>query len=180
VTGGQRDVQLSYGLKDTVGWVVASFVIGECSARVTGSWIGAPLWSVAFAVVCLLRGAERATADFPEEPGDFEVRLTRQESGRLRVVVVWIDDDAVRNHTAEVLLDAECGFEEFVNAVADGTEAVLDQWGEDGYRTRWGHDDFPTAELALLREAIGGDYVLASFPDDDPADPPDFAPLGEG
>ena len=47
-------------------------------------------------------------------------------------------------------------------AITTGAQAVLDEYGEDGYLERWVEHPFPSAHLAAIRTWLSGDRAEPS------------------
>lgn len=148
------DVQFVYRLTGA-GWSEARLTIGAGSTALSASYLDDALGDLVAAAVALAEAASTIRVSWAEEPGEFRWVLDRS-GDRLAVRVLWFDalwgSDPDENGT--VLLDATCSLVAFQRAIASGARAVLDEWGEDGYRAKWIEHDFPTARLVELERLL--------------------------
>lgn len=148
------EVEFEYRLTG-VGWSEASLKIHAVSTTLTASYLDDPLGDLIAAVAALPRATSTVRASWAEEPGEFRWVLDRR-GDELSVRVLWFDD--LRGRAADgdgaLRLEATCSVTAFCRAIAAGARAVLEEWGEAGYRKRWREHDFPVALLADLERAL--------------------------
>ncbi|MCK5927081.1 MAG: hypothetical protein KAG80_02690 [Nocardioides sp.] len=143
------EVEFTYRLTGA-GWSEARLTIGAASTPLSASYLGDLV-----AAAVLLPGAESTIrVSWAEEPGEFRWVLDRS-GDQLAVRVLWFDSlwGPDPDEKGKVLLDATCSLVAFQRAIACGARAVLDEWGEAGYRAKWIDHDFPTATLVELESA---------------------------
>ena len=137
------------------GWSEARLTIGAASTPLSASYLDDALGDLVAAAV-LLSGAESTIrVSWAEEPGEFRWVLDRS-GDQLAVRILWFDAlwGTDPDEKGEVLLEGRCSLVAFQRAVAAGARAVLDEWGEVGYRAKWIDHDFPTATLVELESAL--------------------------
>lgn len=134
-----------------LGWSRASLTIGTATVSLTASYLSDALGDLVAAASVLHRATSTVRVAWAEEPGDFRWVLDRAGDD-LSVQVLGFDETWAGDpdDRGTVLLSARCTVAEFRNAVARGARAVLERWGEAGYRQAWHAHDFPTAALAAL------------------------------
>ena len=121
------EVEFVYRLTGT-GWSEARLTIGAASTPLTASYLDDALGEVVVAALLLPESESALRISWGSDP---------DEAGR-------------------VLMEATCSVVGFRRAIAAGARAVLDEWGEAGYREKWVDHDFPTAELLELERALAG------------------------
>lgn len=145
-------VSIEYRLTGT-GWSECLIRLNDQRVEITGSYLSDCLAGFAGAALQILDGAACARFSFDEEPGEYRGIIDRSgERLRLRIVEfpeLWGDRP---DEEGEVLLDERCVASDFVAAVRDALQCVLDEHGEDGYRERWVEHGFPMAQLLALRD----------------------------
>lgn len=143
------------------GWAACDVEIAGQKTTVTASWIsavpGAPpaLDALLAATAAVARGEARATASFPEEPGEFRWILSRPAPGRLRVRILCFRDDGsgLPDKAGELDFDADCGLADFAGAVLDAARRLHDALGTAGYAKQWGLP-FPLERMRELEAAL--------------------------
>jgi hypothetical protein len=90
-----------------------------------------------------------------EEPGEFRWIL-RGRGETVDVTILWFDEmwGHEEDEKGRQLFHRSCSIRSFCDAVADGAQRVLDQYGTAGYREEWAAHDFPVDALAALRSAL--------------------------
>lgn len=150
------EVEFVYRLTGT-GWSEARLTIGAASTPLTASYLDDALGEVVVAALLLPESESALRISWAEEPGEY--RWVLDPSGdRLSVRVLWFDAlwGSDPDEAGRVLMEATCSVVGFRRAIAAGARAVLDEWGEAGYREKWVDHDFPTAELLELERALAG------------------------
>lgn len=148
-----KRVVFTYQLTGT-GWSKARFKVGRRAVRLSASYLDDALGDLVRAVADLQAGEVKAKVSWAEEPGEF--RWVFERSGEnVMVRILEFDDLWTGKPDAEgrVLIAVQCRFDALRGAIAWGARAVLNEWGEAGYRSRWVEHDFPTGALAQL-EAV--------------------------
>lgn len=148
------DVQFVYCLTGA-GWSEARLTIGAASTPLSASYLNDALGDLVAAAVLLPDAESTIRVSWAEEPGEFRWVLDRS-GDQLAVRVLWFDSlwGPDPDETGTVLLDATCSLIAFRRAIASGARAVLDEWGEAGYRAKWIDHDFPTATLVELERSL--------------------------
>jgi hypothetical protein len=147
-------VEFTYRLTGA-GWSEARLTIGAASTPLSASYLDDALGDL-IAAAALLPGAESTIrVSWAEEPGEFRWVLDRSGVD-LSVRVLWFDSlwGPDTDEKGKVLLNAACSLKAFQRAIAAGARAVLDEWGEEGYRTKWIEHDFPTSTLLELERSL--------------------------
>lgn len=151
---GRPEVKFTYRLTGA-GWSEASLTIGAASTPLSASCLDDALGDLVAAAVLLPDAESTIRVSWAEEPGEFRWVLDRS-GDRLAVRVLWFDSlwGPDPDEKGNVLLDATCSLVAFQRAIASGARAVLNEWGEAGYRAKWIDHDFPTATLLKLEGAL--------------------------
>lgn len=74
------------------GWAECIMEIDDRQAHITASYLSDALADLLYAVECVVRGIEDATALFIEEPGEYRWRLRRVSPDRLWVQIIEFDE----------------------------------------------------------------------------------------
>lgn len=148
------DVHFVYRLTGT-GWSKATMTIGGASTPLSASYLDDALGDLVAAAVLLPSAESTIRVSWAEEPGEYRWLLDRAGE-HLAVKVLWFNElwGSDPDEKGKVLLDATCSLIAFQRAIASGARAVLDEWGEAGYRAKWIDHDFPTATLFELEGSI--------------------------
>lgn len=151
---GRPEVEFTYRLTGA-GWSEARLTIGAASTPLSASYLDDALGDLVAAAVLLPDAESAIRVSWAEEPGEFRWVLDRS-GDQLAVRVLWFDSlwGPDPDEKGNVLLDATCSLVAFQRAIASGARAVLDEWGEAGYRAKWIDHDFPTATLLELEGAL--------------------------
>jgi len=147
------DVQFVYRLTGA-GWSEATMTIGGASTPLSASYLDDALGDLVAAAVLLPSAESTIRVSWAEEPGEFRWVLDRT-GDQLAVRILWFDAlwGSDPDEKGKALLNATCSLVAFQRAIASGARAVLDEWGEAGYREKWIDHDFPTATLVELESA---------------------------
>lgn len=147
------EVEFAYRLTGT-GWSEARLTIGVASTPLSASYLDDALGDLVRATAALAHAESTVRVSWAEEPGEFRWVLNRS-GDELSVRVLWFDSSwgPDPDEKGKVLLNATCSIDAFQSAIALGARAVLEEWGEAGYRAKWIEHDFPTAALLELERA---------------------------
>lgn len=144
------NVYFDYRLTGT-GWSEALLQVGASQTKLTASYLDDALGDLVRATLALTRGAYQVHVSWAEEPGEFRwVLTTRGRSVTVRVL--WFDDlwGSAEDDRGRELLNETCDMAQFCVAIAKGAQAVLEEHGLDGYKTRWVEHEFPAEPLREL------------------------------
>jgi hypothetical protein len=134
------------------GWSEARLADSSNSATITASYLGDALGDLLEAVGLLLEGADQARCSWQEEPGEYRWLFERTASDvRLRVLAFRDQMAEEPDDQGEVVFEAHTPLREMAEAIADGAQSVLDEYGEDEYLRRWIQHPFPVGHLELIR-----------------------------
>ena len=149
-------VYLEYNLTGR-GWSECIVEINDKNARLTASYLSDALADLLNAVISVVRGNDEATALFMEEPGEYRWQFKRISKERLSVRILWFDETLNNRLGLEgkVILETECRLRTFAGATLSASQRVLEIYGLEGYRERWGNHNFPIILQAKLKEALG-------------------------
>lgn len=144
-------MEFTYRLTGT-GWSEARLEDRSSSATITASYLEDALGDLLEAVGVLLEGAQEARCSWAEEPGEYRWLFDRADSDvRLRVLAfrdLYSPESDDRGH---VVFETKTPLREMAEAVADGAQRVLDEYGEAEYQRRWVEHPFPIGHLELIR-----------------------------
>lgn len=140
------------------GWSRTRVSDGEQCASLTASYISDALGDFTSAVIALLRGNERATCTWLEEPGEYHWYFYRC-SEDVQIVIVWFDDWSTyrdpHDHGRVVFL-TRCSLQHLARQVLGQLQRIVREVGIERYRERWGTHDFPLCGYRVLKEFVGG------------------------
>lgn len=122
---------------------------------ITASYLEDALGVLLDAVGVLLEGAEAARCSWAEEPGEDRWIFERSGSDvRLRPLALRDVYSRDQDEMGTAVFETRQSLAGLATAIADGAQAVLDEYGEEDYLTRWVAHPFPTAHLALIRDRL--------------------------
>jgi hypothetical protein len=149
-------VEFSYRLTGT-GWAEARIADEESWATITASYLSDALGELLEAVGVLLEGADEARCSWQEEPGEFRW-IFRRTSSDVRLRVLSFPDQIPPEPDADgtPVFETRQSLAALAAAIADGAQAVLDEYGEDGYRTQWVDSPFPSGHLSMIQRSLAG------------------------
>jgi hypothetical protein len=97
-----------------------------------------------------MSGEGSAVCEFYEEPGLYSWDLNSSKEG-LQIGIRWNpDDEPIEGGQGELVLDMKCHLVDFAGLVLREMDRLLEDWGENGYASRWGFP-YPQKQVALLR-----------------------------
>jgi len=130
---------------DGPGWANATLANEQSETTIRASYIRDAPEDFVDALLRLFAGTT-AQCYWEEEPATIEWKF-RRDGTRLSV-------KACRDHPAEELFGGEDDFLHFCSKVDRALDALLDEWGAEGYLEQWIRYRFPQEAHAKLKEAI--------------------------
>lgn len=148
------DVEFVYRLTGA-GWSEARLTVGAASTPLSASYLDDALGDLVRATAALHQAQSTVRVSWAEEPGEFRWVLDRS-GDQLSIRVLWFDSlwGPDPDEKGKLLLHATCLLTAFQRAIAFGARAVLDEWGEAGYRAKWIEHDFPADALGELERSL--------------------------
>jgi hypothetical protein len=147
-------VEFGYRLTGT-GWATARLADGRSSAEVTASYLSDALGNLLAAVVALLDGAAEARCSWDQEPGENRWVFERRGSDvHLRILGFRGRRKPGPDQAGTLLFETTEPLPAMARAIADGAEAVVAEYGEQGYLDHWLLHPFPTAQLATIHARL--------------------------
>ena len=144
-------MEFTYRLTGT-GWSEARLADSSNAVTITASYLGDALGDLLGALGVLLEGADRARCSWEEEPGEYRWLFERSGSEvRLRVLAFRDQMAEEPDDQGKVVFEAQASLREMAQAIADGAQSVVDEYGEDEYLRRWIEHPFPVGQLELIR-----------------------------
>lgn len=149
------------------GWAEARIADGITEAVITASYLSDALGDLLQAVGRLLEGAAEARCSWEEEPGEYRwIFLRAGNDVTLKILAfddMWgwpAEEGGVAVPSPEPDERGELQFSTtqplavLARAIADGAQAILDEYGEAGYLAEWIDAPFPAPALALIRQHL--------------------------
>lgn len=151
---GKPEVEFVYRLTGT-GWSEARLTIGAASTPLSASYLDDALGDLVRATAALAQADSTVRVSWAEEPGEYRWVFDRSGDA-VSVRVLWFDSlwGPDPDEKGKVLLNATCSVKAFQRAIASGARAVLNEWGETGYRAKWVEHDFPTTALIEIERSL--------------------------
>lgn len=147
-------VEFAYRLTGT-GWAEARLSDGSASATITASYLGDALGVLLEAVGVLLGGADRARCSWADEPGEFRWIFKRAGSDVvLRVLALADVETPEPDDNGVVVFETKQPLGEVAAAIADGAQAVLEEYGQEEYLRQWVEFPFPAGDLEMIRTQL--------------------------
>ncbi len=146
-SGQSALVEFSYRLTGS-GWADARLAHGDDWTELSASYLSDTVGELLLALAQLQDGDIAATASWEQEPGEYRW-LFRREADDVTLKVLAFPDSWPPQPDAEgtVVFEARTSLNEMAQSFAVGLRAVLDEWGEKGYKQQWIEHPFPTALL---------------------------------
>ena len=147
-------VEFSFKLTG-LGWGEATLSDRQRHVVIPASYLTDVLSELLTAVWSLLEGAPDARCSWELEPGEYRWLLARDgDQASLRVLALpdntWENGD----DGSSVVFDFTGPSGELASAFVDGIEAVLREYGEDGYKERWHEHPFPSESLSEVKALL--------------------------
>jgi hypothetical protein len=137
------------------GWSEAGIFDGVNRAFLSASYLSDALGDLTNAVIALLRGAQRSTCSWQEEPGEYRWVFDREDE-RLRIDILWFEDTF--SHELEgkgkLFYSTECELRRFACQLRDQLSRLLEEHGLEGYMQIWANHDFPMTEYRKLEDLL--------------------------
>ncbi len=108
------------------------------------------------AALLIATGATNASLSFDGEPLEWRWTIERRPFEPLLVKVATFADIYAHAPDADgdILFSVQCSPDAFSMAVADGAQRLLDEFGLDGFASRWQLTGFPLRGLRALQAAL--------------------------
>jgi hypothetical protein len=147
-------VEFSFELTG-LGWAEATLSTGEQRVIIPASYLTDVLSELLSAVRTLLEGAPDARCCWDLEPGEYRWLFTRNnDQASLRVLSFPGTWQCPPDEDGAVVFGFRGPLIELASAFADGIEAALLEYGEDGYKVRWHMHPFPTESLSEVTALV--------------------------
>jgi hypothetical protein len=141
-------VEFDYRLTG-VGWASVRIRDDRSDATVTASYLDDALGDLLEAVGVLLEGDDEARCSWTEEPGEFRWVFHRAGSDvGLRVLRSPDMYSEEPDGSGALVFETHQPLRDVALAITTGAQAVLDEYGEDGYLDRWVEHPFPSRQHA--------------------------------
>jgi hypothetical protein len=151
--GSYSSVEFTYRLTGP-GWSEAVLSDGQHSATLTASYLSDALGELLDALIHLRGGAEEVRCSWEEEPGEYRWIFKRSD-GRIALAILWFEDLADEpDEAGRLVFETRQELDALTDAIAAGTQRLLADVGEVGYRREWIEHAFPSDALErLVRES---------------------------
>jgi hypothetical protein len=138
------------------GWAKCIINIDDRQACLTAAYLSDALANLLYAMIDMVKGSDRSTATFAEEPGEYRWCFQRVSQDRICVRILWFEETFSKRPDEEgkLILEAECRLRTFAGAVLSASQQVLSKYGLDGYREQWVNNDFPSRLQVKLKESL--------------------------
>jgi hypothetical protein len=113
------------------GWARCSLQIGDKEVTLTPSYLSDALGDLLAAIITVVRGAERATASFADEPGEHVWVFESTTKGRVRIGVFEFRDQWKRRTSeagGRLSFDAECRLRALLPAALRAIDRLFEKW----------------------------------------------------
>lgn len=144
---------LTYEMYGT-GWAYLTVSDGSVVRRMQVSYLGADIRDLIWTTPRLLDGSPEESILFETEPGEHVWRLTRTGDDLRIAIDSWeewlIDDYEDTWGNEEFTFEHSLPLRDFAALVANAANALIAQWGAEGYEEKWLHGPFPIEKLERL------------------------------
>jgi hypothetical protein len=148
-------MRLTYGL-EAHGWATVTLECSQQTVRMAASYLHDSLRDLASAARAVAMGAAEVKVIFMDEPGEHELIIRRTGEGTVEIEVVWYEgwkSWGMYSGTGQRRLLATTSIAHVRGQVFSELTRLLREYGEDGYRERWGEHGFPLSEMRDLERA---------------------------
>ena len=136
------------------GWATARIRHGENEIDMTVSYLHDSLRELANAVYAVSRGAAISRVVFMDEPGEYQLTLTRRNGPDCHYSIRWFNDwDSWNIRTlpgSTPVFDGTVPVRQLVQQVYAALWSLYEEFGESGYQELWCEHEFPLAEMQRL------------------------------
>jgi hypothetical protein len=138
------------------GWGEATLSDGERHVVIPASYLSDVLSELLTMVRSLLEGALDAACRWKLEPGEYRWSVTCEDGwASLKVLASpGSSRESGPDDQGTIVFDSSGELGLLASAFPEGIEAVLLDYGEDGYRERWVLHPFPTGLLFEVKELL--------------------------
>lgn len=144
-------MEFTYRLTGT-GWAEATLSAESSSATITASYLNDALGVLLEAVGLVLEGADQARCSWEKEPGEYRWIFERGDPDvHLRVLAFRDVHSRAPDEDGVAVFETTQPVRKMAAAIADGAQAVLDEYGEQEYVRRWVESPFPVRHLEMIR-----------------------------
>jgi len=141
---------LAYILHDA-GWATAIIEHDGNRREMVASYLTDAVRRMLEAAVGLMRGTGTVRFGFTDEPGEHECVVTQIGPGEVNITVYWYKDwTPPGRDTGEVVFFCNCSAIQLCEAIFVTCKRLLDEHGEEGYKSKWLKDEFPTETFERL------------------------------
>ncbi|MDQ0914652.1 hypothetical protein [Paenibacillus sp. V4I5] len=143
---------------DDAGWALGSIEINSQEAYFSPSYLSDALYELLKSLISITPElvsfpVRHATFEWLEEPGGIVWTLERIDSKNINVKIVSYEDMYSKKELGTDLNET-CSFLEFVHAVINTLDLILQKHGVDGYKEKWINHEFPMKQFLLLKGLI--------------------------
>lgn len=146
-------ISINYILNNA-GWATVEISNGTEEIKLCASYLHDSLKNLAETAIGLKTKNEEAVI-FMDEPGEYWLILKKKENNLLEYELRWYKDWAswnlIHEEKYEVILRGETTVPKYINEVRKNLMQILEEFGTEGYKQRWGEHEFPLNEYEKLK-----------------------------
>lgn len=147
-------MHFAYRLTGT-GWAEACISDHASAVSIRASYLTDALGLLLKAVDQLLQGADEARCSWADEPGEYRWIIKRdRDHAHLRVLTFHDIESLEPDESGVVNFETKQPLHDVADAIAAGAQAVLDEYGVDGYLRCWASDPFPLVRLRAIQTRL--------------------------
>lgn len=138
------------------GWAFATVSNNAEYVEMTASYLHDSLRDLALCGIALLKGADRASTVFMDEPGEHHLLFKREGENNVHYEVRWYDDwaswDIYPIDKYKVVITGSSTLNQASDEILKVLREVFDKHGNEEYKKLWIEHDFPEQELRELNQ----------------------------
>lgn len=146
-------LELNYSLNGH-GWAILEIDNGKMKIEICVSYFHDSLKNLAESAIKLLTNNEISVV-FMDEPGEHQLLLKKIANNEIDYIIKWYKDWAswhlINEENYEIVLSGTTTLPIYINQVRRNLINILDEYGEIGYKEKWGKHEFPMIAFEKLK-----------------------------
>ena len=146
-------LELNYSLNGH-GWAILEIDNGEMKIEICVSYFHDSLKNLAESAIKVLTNNEISVV-FMDEPGEHQLLLKKIANNKIEYTLIWYKDWAswhlINEENYEVVLTGTTTLPKYINQVRKILMKIYNEFGEIGYKEKWGKHEFPRSEFEKLK-----------------------------
>lgn len=146
-------LELNYSLNGH-GWAILEIDNGKMKIEICVSYFHDSLKNLAESAIKLLTNNEISVV-FMDEPGEHQLLLKKIANNKIEYTLIWYKDWASWHLISEenyvIILSGTTTLPKYINQVRKILMKIHNEFGEIGYKEKWGKHEFPMIAFEKLK-----------------------------